>query len=115
MSVYVYKVCSETEWRAACAAGEYTGSADDKRDGFVHLSTASQLEGTLARHFTGRTDLVQVAFDPAKLGNTLKWEASRGGAIFPHVYGALPTADALSVEVLPLDDDGRHKLRADRL
>ena len=112
-SAYIYKVCGSAEWQSACVAGQYTGSADDKRDGFIHLSTAAQLAGTLERHFAGRADLVLVAFDPAKFGDTLKWEASRNGALFPHVYCALPTAGALSVEVLPLGANGRHTLRTD--
>ena len=113
MPKHIYKVCSEADWRTAWANGQYLGSADDQRDGFIHLSTAAQLAGTLARHFAGKTHLVVVAFDPGKFGDALKWEASRGGALFPHVYGPLPTNFALSVEPLPLDANGQQVLRAD--
>lgn len=113
MSDYVYKVCRAVEWQAAAAGGLYLGSADDRRDGFIHLSTAAQLATTLVRHFAGKSDLVLIAFDPGSLGDLLKWEPSRGGALFPHAYGALETALARSVERLPLGLDGRHMLRPD--
>ncbi len=113
MPKHIYKVCSAAEWRAASACGQYFGSPDDRRDGFIHLSTAPQLPGTLARHFAGRTELVLIAFEPGKFGDTLKWEAARGGALFPHVYGPLATSLALSVEPLPLDVNRQFKLRAD--
>lgn len=93
----VYKICRGAEWQAAIAAGRYDGSPDDVRDGFIHLSTAEQLEGTLARHFHGIDDLVVIAFDAATLGTALRWEPSRGGALFPHLYGSLAPRDALSV------------------
>ena len=106
----VYKVCTTAEWRAACARGVYAGSADDHRDGFLHLSTAEQLAGTLSRHFAGRSDLVLVAFDAESLGEPLKWEPSRGGQLFPHLYASLAPALALSVETLPVAADGQHTL-----
>jgi len=96
----IYKICGEDEWRAAEAAGVYSGNADDARDGFIHLSAADQVAGTLARHYADRTGLLLVAVDPAALGDALKWEASRGGALFPHLYGPLPL-DAV-VEVRPI-------------
>lgn len=113
MSTSIYKVCANAEWLAAVASGRYSGSADDRRDKFIHLSTAAQLEGTLARHFAGQADLVLIAFDSGMLGDALKWESSRGGALFPHVYGPLATDLAVSVEPLALGTDGRHKLRAE--
>lgn len=106
MSTIVYKILAADEWQAAKRAGSYAGSADDARDGFIHLSTADQLAGTAARHFRGKPGLVLVAFDAASLGPGLKWEPSRGGALFPHLYAVLPTAPALRVEPLPLDPDG---------
>ena len=86
----VYKVLRPAEWREAQARGVIAGSPDDLRDGFIHLSTHSQLEGTLARHFAGETGLVvlEIAADRVEAG--LKWEPSRGGALFPHFYGVLP-------------------------
>jgi uncharacterized protein (DUF952 family) len=92
VSAIIYKVCSKKDWSEACAAGTYTGSNDDRRDSFIHFSTAEQLPGTLARHFAGRGDLVLIAYAVAALGGNLKWEASRGGALFPHYYGTLDPA-----------------------
>ncbi len=97
----VYKTCAASEWRDAAAAGYYRGSDVDRRDGFVHLSTGAQVEETLRLHFAGQKDLVLVAFDPDALGGALRWEPSRGGALFPHLYGELPVALALSVR--PID------------
>ncbi len=96
----VYKICGTEEWRSAEAAGRYDGSADDERDGFIHLSTASQLEETVRRHFAGRDDLVLIGVDAARLGDALRWERSRGGALFPHLYGSLPLDAVKSVERL---------------
>jgi uncharacterized protein (DUF952 family) len=93
----IYKICSAREWREAEAAGTYRGSAVDGQDGFIHLSTAAQLDETLRRHFAGQEDLVLVAVDPAALGDALRWEPSRGGQLFPHLYGALPVSLARSV------------------
>ncbi len=99
-SALVYKICPAAAWQAAVAEGVYRGSADDLRDGFIHLSTGAQLEGTLSRHFAGQRDLVRVAINPADLGAGLRWEPSRGGALFPHLYGELPVS--LAREVAPL-------------
>lgn len=106
MTTTVYKILAAAEWQAAQRSGSYAGSVDDARDGFIHLSTAAQLAGTAARHFAGKTDLVLVAFEAASLGSALKWEPSRGGALFPHLYGALPAALATSTLPLPLGPDG---------
>lgn len=100
---HVYKICSRGDWQEACERGAYTGSADDRRDGFIHLSAAHQVEATLARHFAGQSDLVLVAFAENNLVG-LKWEASRGGQLFPHVYGTLPAAKAVWVKDLPLSE-----------
>lgn len=104
----IYKICTEAEWRAAEAQGEFTGSPVDLADGFIHFSTAAQAEETASRHFAGQTGLVLVAVDPEKLSDALKWEPSRGGDLFPHLYGALPTAVAMQVYPLPLGDGGAH-------
>lgn len=106
----IYKVCGAQEWADANATGVYPGSLDDKREGFIHFSTAAQLPETLARHFTGRSDLLLLAVDANALGDALKWELARGGALFPHLYGPLPLAAVLSVSPVPLGDDGRHLL-----
>ena len=104
----IYKICTAAEWRAAEHAGAYRGSAVDHRDGFIHFSTAEQAPETAARHFAGQDDLLLIAVDSARLGSALKWEPSRGGALFPHLYGALALAAVRKIEPLPLAADGRH-------
>ena len=88
----IYKICGRAEWAAAEAAGVYAGSADDVRDGFIHFSTLEQVPGTHARHFAGRDDLVLITVRVDALGPALKWEPSRGGALFPHLYDVLRLA-----------------------
>ena len=91
----VFKVLPEAAWTEACKLGTYTGSNDDVRDGFIHLSAVHQLAATLNKYFAGRTDLVLVAYRTEALGPDLRWEPSRGGDLFPHLYAPLPTAAAL--------------------
>lgn len=98
---FLFKILKSSEWRAAEALGRFAGSAVDARDGFIHLSAAHQVRETAARHFAGQADLVLVAFAEDALVN-LKWEPSRGGDLFPHVYGAIPTGKASWVKPLPL-------------
>jgi uncharacterized protein (DUF952 family) len=86
----IYKICEQKSWLTAERHGEFRGSEADARDGFIHFSTAAQLAGTAAKHFAGATDLLLVAVDADALGEALKWEPSRGGDLFPHLYGALP-------------------------
>ena len=88
MAEWIYKIVGEPEWRDAETTGVYDGSADDRRDGFIHLSTAAQLEETVRRHFAGRGDLLCVAVDAD--GLDVRWEPSRNGQLFPHLYGSLP-------------------------
>lgn len=102
----VYKILHRDDWVAAAAAGRYTGSSDDARDGFIHLSTAGQLAGTAAKHFRGTSGLVLVALDASRLGDRLVWEPSRGGELFPHFYGVLDPQGAISIVDLPLDAQG---------
>lgn len=109
MSETVYKICSREDWRRAAEAGEYTGSEADQRDGFIHFSTAAHVAETAAKHFAGQGGLVLVAVDAAKLGDKLKWEPSRGGDMFPHLYGSLPVSAVQSVEPLPLGPEGIHR------
>ena len=104
----IYKICSTTEWNSAELAGVYAGSDVDRRDGFIHFSTAEQAPETAAKHFAGQRDLVLVSVDATKLGATLRWEASRGGALFPHLYGPLELSAVLRVEPLPLGASGHH-------
>lgn len=104
----IYKICSAAEWREAERAGVYSGSAVDHRDGFIHFSSAGQAAETAAKHFAGQRDLVLVSVDAANLGKRLKWEPSRGGALFPHLYGTLELTAVLRIEPLPLDAAGSH-------
>ena len=103
----IYKICERAEWQAAERAGIYRGAALDLRDGFIHFSTAAQVAETAAKHFAGRADLVLVAVDAAALGEALQWEPSRGGALFPHLYGALPLSAVQWARALPDEIDGR--------
>jgi uncharacterized protein (DUF952 family) len=102
----VYKVMQLSDWNTACHAGVFNGSRDDVRDGFIHLSSYRQVAGTLRKHFHGQRDLVLIAYDASDLGPELKWETSRGGELFPHLYDSLPTSCARSVAHLTLDADG---------
>ncbi len=103
-------MCDASEWQDAVREGAYAGSRDDARDGFIHFSTAGQLAETLRRHFAGREGLVLVSVNDVPLGDTLRWEPSRGGDLFPHLYGMLDPANALRVDDLPLRADGTHVL-----
>lgn len=87
----VYKILRPSERDVLERFGRFAGSPDDERDGFVHLSTREQLAGTLAKHFADETELAIVALDVAAMGDALRWEESRGGALFPHLYGAILT------------------------
>jgi uncharacterized protein (DUF952 family) len=104
----IYKICTAAEWREAERSGVYRGSAVDRKDGFIHFSSSRQVEETAAKHFAGQDDLVLVAVDDAALGHRLKWEPSRGGGLFPHLYGDMYLKAVRSVEPLPLDENGRH-------
>lgn len=104
----IYKLVPDALWKDAEAAGVFEGSPVDLRDGFIHFSTGSQARETAARHFAGQAPLRLVSVDPRRLGEALKWEASRGGTLFPHLYGRLPL-DAVIADVdLPLGTDGLH-------
>ena len=102
----IYKILSRNLWTRALADGVFRGAAIDLTDGYIHLSTAAQAEETAARHFAGQDNLVLVAFDPLEFSDTLKWEPSRGGALFPHIYGNIDPAKARWVKELVLDHGG---------
>jgi uncharacterized protein (DUF952 family) len=106
----VYKILSRAEWEAAERTGRFEGSAVDLRDGFIHFSTAAQAPDTARLHFAGRTGLVLVAIEAERLGAALKWEPSRGGDLFPHLYGPLDCGLALAVTPITLADDGTPRL-----
>jgi uncharacterized protein (DUF952 family) len=104
----IYKICPASLWHEAERLGRFAGSPVDRKDGFIHFSTAAQVAETAARHFAGERDLVLLRLDAARLGAALTWEPSRGGALFPHLYGELDLEAVRKVEPLPLGPDGRH-------
>lgn len=104
----IYHMCRAPEWAAAQASGSYPGSSQDAADGFIHFSTGSQVVESAAKHRAGQDGLVLLTVDAAPLGDPLKWEPSRGGQLFPHLYGALPAAAVLRADPLPLGSDGLH-------
>ena len=104
----IYKICPEDLWRGAERTGAFAGAPVDVQDGFIHLSTAAQVRETAAKHFGGQRDLLLIAVDPDALGPALRYERSRGGDLFPHVYGPLPLSAVRWVKPLPLAPDGRH-------
>jgi uncharacterized protein (DUF952 family) len=111
VSSLVYRALSGADWAKAQAAGVYHGHAHDLRDGFLHFSTADQLAETLARHYAGREGLVILEVEAGPLGAALKWEPSRGGDLFPHLYAPLTPASVRRVIAAPLGADGRHVVR----
>ena len=104
--IVIYKICPRLEWENAQSDGVFRGSAVDLVDGFIHFSAAHQVRETAAKHFRGQTDLLLIAFSAERLGQDLKWEASRGGDLFPHLYAELKTDLALWQEALTLSADG---------
>lgn len=113
MTAMIFKILTLPQWETLQATHEFGGSADDKRDGFVHLSSGTQVQGTLDKHYifakTGGDNLVLAAFDPEILGTALKYEVSRGGAKFPHLYAPLPLSALTNHWVLQTGEkDGYH-------
>jgi uncharacterized protein (DUF952 family) len=104
----VYKIVATEEWTEAEAAGVFAGAPVDRADGFIHFSTAEQAPETAAKWFAGRSDLSLAAIDAEALGKALRWEPSRGGALFPHLYAPLPMSAVVWSRPLPLGSDGRH-------
>lgn len=102
----VFKIFRRAEWDRFLAEGRSLGAPVDLADGYIHLSTASQVTGTAAKHFAGESDLVLVALDSAALGPSLRWEPSRGGQLFPHLYRPLLPADVVWDKSLPLGAAG---------
>ncbi len=106
----IYKICRQDAWHAAETAGCFRGAPVDQQDGFIHFSTAAQLAETAAKHFAGASDLMLVAVDAAALDGGLKWEKSRGGALFPHLYAALPLTAVRWARPLADEVGGRRPL-----
>ena len=103
----LFKICTGAEWQSAVQNGAYEGSLIDRQDGFIHLSARHQVMETAVRHFSGQADLVLVAIDDAALTAALRWENSRGGDKFPHLYGKIPITEVQWVRPL-LYHEGRH-------
>ena len=106
----IYKISPASAWREAERAGVYRGSADDARDGYIHLSTGSQLAETLRKHYFGQTGLFLIAVDADALGEVLRWEKSRNDELFPHLYGELDLGAVTDVLELRVRSDGGHEL-----
>jgi uncharacterized protein (DUF952 family) len=101
----IYKILSAAEWAAAEAAGRFEGSAVDHQDAYIHFSTAAQAQETARRYFAGLADLVVLEVEADDLGAALRWEPSRGGDLFPHLYGVLSASDVRAVHPAPLDGE----------
>lgn len=108
----IYKIFRADEWQSYQDAGETDGAPIDVTDGYIHFSTADQVAETAAKHFANEDGLMIVAFDTEALGDTLRWEPSRGGALFPHLYRKLDATDVVWAKPYPLGDSG-HELPAD--
>lgn len=104
----IYKICPSGLWREAETLGSFSGMPVDHESGFVHFSTGSQVRETAARHFSGQGDLLLIAVDENRVATLLRYEVSRGGDKFPHLYGTLPLTAVEWVKPLPVDADGRH-------
>lgn len=105
---YIYKIATQDQWQEAISKGVFTGAPIDLADGYIHFSTADQAKETAAKHFQGQKNLKLVKVATSSLGNHLKWEVSRGGALFPHLYATLKTSDVVSVCDLEEDNNGGH-------
>ncbi|QCI65477.1 DUF952 domain-containing protein [Phreatobacter stygius] len=109
MTMTIYKIAQRAAWDEARAAGRFAGAPVDLADGYIHFSTAGQVAETAAKHFAGQDDLVLAAIDAGALGPALKWEASRGGALFPHLYAELAMTAVRWTKPLLLGPDGQHQ------
>ena len=108
MGDIIYHMCRKDEWAAAQATGFYGGSSQDQADGFIHFSNKDQIVKSAAKHRTGQKGLLLISVDADDLGDALRWEASRGGQLFPHLYGDLAVEAVAKAEDLPLGPDGKH-------
>jgi uncharacterized protein (DUF952 family) len=104
----IYKIVPAALWRAAEATGRFDGAPVDLADGYIHFSDAAQVQETAAKHFAGQDDLLLVAVEADELGPALRWEPSRGGALFPHLHAPLSPGRARHVAALPMRPDGTH-------
>lgn len=109
----IYRLLAKRDWQAAEQAGTFLGTEHDRRDGFIHFSTAPQVAETARRHYAGEAELLLLGVSVAALGAALRWEPSRGGALFPHLYAALPLAAVTRVERIERGEDGQHRFPAE--
>lgn len=109
MTETLYKIVPAGLWDEAVARGRFDGAPVDLADGYIHLSSSAQVRETAAKHFAGQRDLLLVAVDPSALGEALRWEPSRGGALFPHLYAPLDLSAVISAEPLTIGDDDTHR------
>jgi len=108
MSRIIYKIAPRALWDKAVETGLFEGAPIDLADGFIHFSTAEQVRETAAKHFAGQGDLLLIAVDDGAFGAAMRYEVSRGSALFPHLYAPLPVSAALWVREMPLGADGNH-------
>lgn len=106
----IYKICPASAWREAERQGVYRGSPNDVRDGFIHLSTATQVEGTARKHFFGQTGLFLIEVEAEALRDALRWERSRNDELFPHLYGELDLGAVRRVISMHARSDGYHDI-----
>ena len=104
----IFHICRSDEWHSAIERGMYSGSSQDKKDGYIHFSASNQVIESAAKHRAGQKGLVLLTVDGELLEPSLKWEAARGDELFPHLYGDLPINAVLRAEELPLGPDGLH-------
>lgn len=109
----IYKICPDILWREAEAQGVFAGAPVDLADGYIHFSTAEQARETAAKHFPGQQGLLLIAVDDSRFGDAMRYEPSRGGALFPHLYAALPVREVRWVQPLRLGPDGIHDFPED--
>ena len=108
MDKFIYKITTEAQWVEAKASGVFRGAPIDLEDGYIHFSTAAQLQETAAKHFAGQQDLFLLTVDTQALGTGLKYEPSRGGDLFPHLYGDLALEAISQIDAMPLGENGSH-------
>ncbi len=101
----IYKISGRKAWNDALQSGVFTGAPVDIADGYIHFSAAHQVHETATKHFRGQPDLILATIDSSLLGDALRWEASRGGELFPHLYGPLPMRAVIETADLPLGPD----------
>lgn len=113
LPTHIFKIVPADLWMQAEPAGRFAGAPVDFADGYIHFSTARQARETARRHFAGQHGLLLVRIDAGALGTALRWEPSRGGDLFPHLYGDLPLSAVVSVVALPMAPDGTHAFPED--